>query len=46
MVPGTYAANCLLVRNHLKNGVRFVQLYHKRLGDAHGNLPNEIEPRC
>jgi hypothetical protein len=45
MVPGTYAANCLLARKLSENGVRFVQLYHQGW-DAHGNLPNEIKGQC
>ncbi len=38
LVPGTYAANCLLARKLSENGVRFVQLYHQGW-DQHGNLP-------
>lgn len=45
MVPGTYAANCLLARKLSENGVRFVQLYHQGW-DAHGNLPNELRSQC
>ncbi len=41
MVPGTYAANCLLARKLSENGVRFIQLYHQGW-DQHGNLPNEM----
>ncbi|GAA4084640.1 DUF1501 domain-containing protein [Mucilaginibacter panaciglaebae] len=41
VVPGTYAANCLLARKLSENGVRFVQLYHQGW-DQHGNLPNEM----
>lgn len=41
LVPGTYAANCLLARKLSENGVRFVQLYHQGW-DSHGNLPGEI----
>lgn len=41
LVPGTYAANCLLARKLVENGVRFVQLYHQGW-DQHGNLPYEI----
>lgn len=41
LVPGTYAANCLLARKLAENGVRFVQLYHQGW-DQHGNLPNEM----
>jgi hypothetical protein len=40
LVPGTYAANCLLARKLSENGVRFVQLYHQGW-DGHGNLPGE-----
>ncbi len=45
LVPGTYAANCLLARKLSENGVRFVQLYHQGW-DTHGNLPKEIEWQC
>ncbi|WP_425639253.1 DUF1501 domain-containing protein [Algoriphagus yeomjeoni] len=41
LVPGTYAANCLLARKLSESGVRFVQLYHQGW-DQHGNLPNEM----
>jgi hypothetical protein len=41
MVPGTYAANCLLARKLSESGVRFIQLYHQGW-DQHGNLPNEM----
>jgi hypothetical protein len=45
LVPGTYAANCLLARKLSENGVRFVQLYHQGW-DSHGNLPNELRGQC
>jgi len=45
LVPGTYAANCLLARKLSENGVRFVQLYHQGW-DSHGNLPNELAGQC
>lgn len=41
LVPGTYAANCLLARKLSENGVRFIQLYHQGW-DQHGNLPSEM----
>ncbi len=41
MVPGTYAANCLLARKLSEAGVRFVQLYHQGW-DQHSNLPGEM----
>lgn len=41
LVPGTYAANCLLARKLSESGVRFVQLYHQGW-DAHDNLPSQI----
>ncbi len=41
LVPGTYAANCLLARKLSENGVRFVQLYHQGW-DQHANLPQEM----
>lgn len=45
MVPGTFAANCLLARKLSENGVRFVQLYHQGW-DAHDNLPGQIVGQC
>ncbi|MEO7960558.1 MAG: DUF1501 domain-containing protein [Ginsengibacter sp.] len=45
LVPGTYAANCLLARKLSENGVRFVQLYHQGW-DAHDNLPGQIVGQC
>jgi hypothetical protein len=42
MVPGTFAANCLLARKLSESGVRFVQLYHQGW-DGHNNLPGEIK---
>lgn len=45
LVPGTYAANCLLARKLSENGVRFVQLYHQGW-DGHNNLPSEIRGQC
>ena len=41
LVPGTYAANCLLARKLSESGVRFVQLYHQGW-DTHGNLKNDM----
>jgi hypothetical protein len=41
LIPGTFAANCLLARKLSENGVRFVQLYHQGW-DQHGNLPHDI----
>ena len=41
LVPGTYAANCLLARKLSESGVRFVQLYHQGW-DQHGGLPGEM----
>src|SRR3569833_3136402 len=41
LVPGTYAANCLLARKLSENGTRFVLLYHQGW-DQHNNLPKEI----
>jgi hypothetical protein len=41
LVPGTFAANCLLARKLSENGVRFVQLYHQGW-DQHVNLPSEM----
>lgn len=45
LIPGTFAANCLLSRKLSENGVRFVQLYHQGW-DGHNNLPNEIKGQC
>ncbi len=42
LVPGTFAANCLLARKLSESGVRFVQLYHQGW-DTHGDLPNQIK---
>jgi hypothetical protein len=41
LMPGTYAANCLLARKLSEAGVRFVQLYHQGW-DQHGNLTGEM----
>ncbi|MCK5701406.1 MAG: DUF1501 domain-containing protein, partial [Cyclobacteriaceae bacterium] len=41
LVPGSYAANCLLARKLSEAGVRFVQLYHQGW-DQHGNLVGEM----
>ena len=41
LIPGTYAANCLLARKLSESGVRFVQLYHQGW-DQHGNLVGEM----
>ncbi len=45
LVPGTFAANCLLARKLSENGVRFVQLYHQGW-DGHDNLPFQIKGQC
>jgi hypothetical protein len=45
LVPGTYAANCLLARKLSENGVRFVQIYHQGW-DGHNNLPGELKGQC
>ncbi len=37
MIPGTFAANCLMARRLSERGVRFVQLYHMGW-DAHFDL--------
>ncbi len=41
LMPGTYAANCLLARKLSESGVRFVQLYHQGW-DQHGNMVGEM----
>lgn len=45
LVPGTFAANCLLARKLSESGVRFVQLYHQGW-DGHDNLPMQIKWQC
>ena len=45
LVPGTYAANCLLARKLSESGVRFVQLYHQGW-DQHNNLVTEMPLQC
>lgn len=45
LVPGTYAANCLLARRLAERGVRFIQLYHQGW-DQHGNLPGEMSSQA
>jgi hypothetical protein len=45
LIPGTYAANCLLARKLSEQGVRFVQLYHQGW-DGHSSLPKEIAGQC
>ncbi|WP_139957332.1 DUF1501 domain-containing protein [Flavicella sediminum] len=42
MIPGTYAANCLLARKLSESGVRFVQLYHQGW-DQHSNLVDHMK---
>ncbi len=41
MIPGTYAANCILARRLAERDVKFIQLYHMGW-DQHFNLPNQI----
>jgi hypothetical protein len=41
LVPGSYAANCLLARKLSESGVRFVQIYHQGW-DQHGNMVGEM----
>lgn len=40
-IPGTYAANCILARRLVEQGVKFIQLYH-RGWDHHGALPQQL----
>ena len=42
VIPGTYAANCLLARRLAERDVKFIQLYHQGW-DQHNNLPTEIQ---
>ncbi len=41
VVPGTFAANCLLARRLIERDVRFIQLYHMGW-DQHESLPSQI----
>ncbi len=43
--PGTFAANCLMARRMVEQGVRFVQVYH-RGWDAHFGLPANHRRQC
>lgn len=43
--PGTFAANCLMARRMVEQGVRFVQVYH-RGWDAHYGLPGNHQKQC
>jgi len=43
--PGTYAANCLLARRLVEQGVRFVQLFH-RGWDHHTSIVSRIQGKC
>ncbi|MEY2598548.1 MAG: hypothetical protein RLZZ244_1977 [Verrucomicrobiota bacterium] len=43
--PGSFAANCLLARRMVEDGVRFVQLYHQGW-DQHGSLPKNLRLQC
>jgi len=45
MIPGTYAANCLLARRLAERDVRFIQLYHMGW-DQHADLPSQIEKQA
>ena len=45
LVPGTFAANCLLARRMAQRGVRFTQIFH-RGWDQHGNLPKDLPRQC
>ncbi len=45
MIPGTYAANCLLARRMAERDVRFIQLYHMGW-DQHFDLPSQIEKQA
>ncbi len=43
--PGTYAANCLMARKLLEQGVKFVQLYHQGW-DQHSFCPAGVKAQC
>ncbi|MCA9142698.1 MAG: DUF1501 domain-containing protein [Planctomycetales bacterium] len=43
--PGTYAANCLLARRLVEQGVRFIQLYD-RDWDHHTDIVSQIKVKC
>ena len=42
---GTFAANCLLARRLVEQGVQFVQLMHSGW-DQHQNLPTQLAEQC
>ena len=44
--PGTFAANCLLARRLAERGVRFIQLYHTRLGPAQQPARADLALQC
>ena len=44
-IPGSYAANCLLARRMVEQGVRFVQLFH-RGWDQHLRLTHDLPNQC
>ena len=44
--PGTFAANCLLARRLAERGVRFIQLYHQRLGPARQSAARHPDRQC
>jgi hypothetical protein len=43
--PGSFAANCLLARRLVEQGVRYVQLIHAGW-DQHTNLPTQLAVQC
>ena len=44
-IPGTYAANCLLARRLVEEGVRFVQIFD-RDWDHHRNAPQHMKTKA
>ena len=43
--PGSYAANCLLARRMIEQGVRFIQLFH-RGWDQHVAIAQQLPAQC
>ena len=44
--PGSYAANCILARRLAERGVRFIQLFHPRLGSAQPPHRSDAPRQC
>jgi arylsulfatase A-like enzyme len=44
--PGTFASNCLIARRLAERGVRFIQLYPRRLGPAQQPHHGQLAQQC